>query len=460
MYTPQKRALGETLVQTPTGSPLGEFTPRRRSVLCQAASPVVSPGFGQGHRPTVGCFLASTPIARSKQAMISPQLSHHIPRAVSGGGGTMVKRLVSPSQSGVQQVKRSELTAHLQSPRPANSANLHPSRATCRNVQSPCSPRTSTCNGMCSEAYQLMQFCSHCNIGMDGRKSGERKRLQREMASPLHSQPLLLQREKSLSELNQATSRVSSRERVDSVDPKLAELLRENSHHHQQQVEEMQGSSYYPFLAPPTGHRNVSLSQLNTDSNYQLDPGPPKELTVTKCNPRARGDIVRHPTSFDSAVRPVVYDWNGWWEAEHVLCMMNEESFMNYIECRSESTIKDILEQKKQPRSNGAMPRAMSPERCQRRSCSHFGFRRGSGQNWVRRLKIRKPKTPSPPPPPPPREKAKKHKSTIGHHRDLPVGNMKLVVSIPFRQLITDRQMKKYGVSGAKYRIQTDQNVA
>lgn len=173
-------------------------------------------------------------------------------------------------------------------------------------------------------------------------------------------------------------------------------------------------------------------------------------------------------SSFDSAVRPVVYDWNGWWEAEHVLCLMNEESYMNYIECRSEDTIKKIMEKKRQPHHHDkTMLTTMTPKRWQRKSCSHFGYRRGSGQNWVRRLKIRRPITPSPSPPPSPpctpqeKQLSVNHTPTGENHPDNEARvateeeNLKLIVSIPFRQLITDRQMKKYCTAGAKHRIST-----
>ncbi len=455
MYTPQRRYAGGSLIHTPTGSPLNELTPRR-SVICQAAPTMISPNFSQGHhRPTVGCFLASTPLARSKQAVISPQL-----RAASGGG-TVIKKLTPSGSNSMQVKRRSDLTAHLQSPR-SNSACMQSPRSTCSSMQSS-SPRTPTSNSMCNEAFQLMQFCNHCNFnsGMDASKGGV-KRL-RELASPAAQSQAPLQRENSLSEHSQGNNGTSSQEILDKspLDPKLAELLHENSHHHQQQVEESQGSSYYPFITPPTGNRNISLFQLNSNGNYQLDPGPPKELKITKANPKSRGDPVKQHTSFDSAVRPVVYDWNGWWEAEHVLCMMNEESYVNYIECKSEETIKKILEKKRQAHSNNnkaMLTTTMSPDRWQRRSCSHFGFRRGSGQNWVRRMKIRKPISPtppSPPPPPPPREKLN-HKSAGRYCIEPPNRDLKLIVSIPFRQLITDRQMKKYCVAGAKHRIPTE----
>ena len=449
-----KRPVGEPLIlQTPPRSLQSEMTPRRRSVICQAASPLLSPNFSPGHmhKPTVGCFLASTPIARSKQAVISPH-PLHIPR-VTPGGGTTMKMVPSGSSGAVPAKRKADLSVHhLQSPRPT-STNLQSPRSSCIHLQSP-SPRAPPSNGMCNEAYQLMQFCNHCNgIGaMDVAKTPTQ-----EPASPAVQ---CLHREKSLLDCSQDTHRVPSQESINKsvLDPKLAELLDENSHHHQQQIEDSQGASYYPFIAPPTGNRNVSLSQLNNRKNgCKLDPGPPKELNVTKCKPKIKGEsTIEQRASFDSAVRPVVYDWNGWWEAEHVLCMMNEESYMNYIECQSEDNIKQVLEERKQAHTD--KPATMTPDRWQRRSCSHFGFRRGSGQNWVRRLKIRKPISPMPLPE---KSKSSKPKHVGRHCEEFPSWevkdkNLKLIVSIPFRQLITDRQMKKYCVAGAKYRVPTE----
>ena len=365
---------------------------------------------------------------------------------------------------------------------------------------------------MCKEAYQLVQFCNHCSFGMDG-TAARQSATTREPTSPIIQQqsPLHHHHHHGHAHGHSAhmtdRSTVSAHEKSNQQENSISHDLDPNSQQQQQQQQQQHQEecdclteaenqkACYPFIVPPTAEWDIPLSQLNSCNGvYQFrGAGPPKELTVTKYRPQSTTvDGCRsYRGGVDEAVRPVVYDWNGWWKAERVLCMMNEESYMHYVECRSEGDIKKILEKssKKIRRSLnfGAPPsgKALDPTCLTPTKNARLGEERGSkesppppppsmrtqcrvkklyGPSWMKKLKVQRRNTgllamktlpprasplstrslrDKPPPPTPVTTKSKV------------VESLKLIVSIPFRKLITERQMKKYCGEGGKYRIPT-----
>lgn len=229
--------------------------------------------------------------------------------------------------------------------------------------------------------------------------------------------------------------------------------------------------AHYPFIVPPTSG-DIALSQLN-DASYQCHPGPPKELIITKCKPQSsRGELCKTCREMDQAVRPVVYDWNGWWEAEHVLCMMNEESHANYVECRSEEDIRSILaKNSRRIRKNLKSPGKpldssyITPTKNPMPTLTPLSEPAGHSQRGIKRvcglkkLKMLRQSATSDEMRRSSRKSSSKE-TTAGDPftKSLVVDackSLKLIVSIPFRKLITERQMKKYCGEGGKYRIPT-----
>lgn len=404
---PGQRNYMYPISSTPLGSPMAAPAPYRRSAM--------------------GSLLASSP--RTKPPAHSP----HTPATPKASLSCNTRKQAASESSEERSEKRRSNLHH---------ASLTPPRSLSENTS------------MCEEAYQLVQFCNHCTFGLDSSN--------RETVEPCDTPNVSCQSMSGLSTPNQGTS-LKPKNRLT-----LQPMANQTLFCHEETDE-----SHYPFITPLTGEQDVALSQLN-DANYQCHPGPPKELIITKCKPKSsKGELCRTCREMDEAIRPVVYDWNGWWEAEHVLCVMNEESYANYIECRSEEDIRNILARNfrsarkalKSPAKpldssyitpiKNPMPLLTPQSEPARRS--QCGVKRVYGQSWIKKLKA-------------PRQgialddvRRSRCKST-GQEMSDPFTkslvadackSLKLIVSIPFRKLVTERQMKKYCGEGGKHRIPT-----
>lgn len=428
-------------LQKPQRSPL---YPNSRST--PAGSPAASPA-AIHRRSAVGCLLAS-PSPRSK--LPHPPISPASTPGKAAGSGRDPKRKTPSNGTAEERLER----------RRNSSAAFK-------------SPRSQSTNSslLCEEAYQLVQFCNHCSE-MENRNQTDAADM--ETGSPDLS--CQCDGDGLSTPISQGTTPLKPNGSAAGPTSNSAAALfcpdEEDPH--------------YPFIVPPTNDRDVSLSQLN-HATYHCHLGPPKELTVTKCKPRTSrgGDLCRACREMDEAVRPVVYDWNGWWEAEHVLCTLNEESYTNCVECRSEEDIRGLLS-KNSRRIRQALlrppakpldssyvtpikhpiPSVMAASEPTRRS--QCGPR--NGQRWRKKLKLQRQSSVrdgSGEAPADTRSRARSGGCKAASVKDAgdsastkslvsdACKSLKLIVSIPFRKLITERQMKKYCGEGGKHRIPT-----
>ncbi len=287
------------------------------------------------------------------------------------------------------------------------------------------------------EALQLVQFCNHCTFGLNPVQKLNSQSAQVEEAS------------KSQNELNQPFNQRS---------PCIMHDEDENQ--------------IYPFIATPVGHQNLSLSQLNNTGFQSATPGPPKELTITKPKLLDKVDTTActPQKSLDEAVRPIVYDWNSWWKEKRVVCMMNEESYLNYVECKCKKDIRKILEKNSKrtkktlvlskkkdslPAKDGNKSTEMTASSTKSSPVAeHVGYKRKMNRPGLL----------------PPSFDFKNTDSFDSKEMDVCSSddnthphsssrladickNLKLIVSIQFCRLVTERQMKKYCWKGGKHRI-------
>lgn len=411
----------------------------------------------QGRLPT-GCLLASSS-PRSKQLMMSPQ------SPLPPGPSPSSSRGLSNSATKRQATLLGESRERYE-----------------RRVRSLQSPQLASTNTMCEEAYQLVQFCNHCTFGLDGVPGNSKnpKELVSTVPVPVDQTPptghghLLPPRHQSTPA---SCEKFNSRNKTVS----RTSIFGQSSLCERQDETEYK-NLHYPFITPPNGERDIPLSQLNSGW-YQLQPGPPKELRITRCRtPKRQSEISKSCRDLDEAVRPVMYDWNGWWEAERVLCMMNEESYLNYVECQSKE------DTRKTPRKNSSKltkkstttttsfgkedPSFLTPTNktgnktgtptSRTPRSTKFEIKLSYGQSLVRKLRVQRHRDAAP---------SAKHSggkvSCSGQCSDPSdpstrrkvveaCRSLKLIVSIPFRKLVTERQMKKYcGETGGKHRIPT-----
>ena len=331
------------------------------------------------------------------------------------------------------------------------------------------------------KALQLVQFCNHCTFEI-GTVQGVSKCNNQEGSvngspNPQLHEALPAMREK---QIENSLSRQNPGSQLVGLSRSYPCTF--------QDAEE----AIYPFIAPPNACNNVTLSQLNGNL-YNPQPGPPKELMVTKCVLPKRTDLCRSCRSLDKAVQPVLYNWNSWWEAEHVHCVMNEESYMNCVECRCEEDIKDLLGKESRsnrnnsgelvtPRKNEADPSFPSPNKFRKHttmitsaSTSHAEQNpiqttkdtpeaqkcesRGFSPLWLSKLKSPKSRSS----PSDTKDSNQWNIKVKSQHGDIftkikvvdAYKSLKLIVSIPFRRLVTERQLKKYCGEGGKHRILT-----
>ena len=236
---------------------------------------------------------------------------------------------------------------------------------------------------------------------------------------------------------------------------------------------------YYPFINPPTEESDVALAQLNGYHAW-LDPGPPPELTITKCKPKQKTAASKEVKIMDDAVRPIIHDWNAHWEMDEVICVLNEEAFMNCTEFWGEDDINEVIADSQEdrksreqsvdvvsPSSNIMMTPAisdvMTTNVVKRPFSSAAGRRRpyrvrrgySSARKWrlqrhgfpygIKKSSGRKPSS----------KIRKSSLSTTNKAPPVEEEPEEMIVSIPFYKLVTERQKKKYCASGGKYRIPT-----
>ena len=441
--------------------PLAQARASFSDTMTYPPSPMVHPAAYR--ESTVGCLLASSPRAKP---LPSPQL----PLTPKG----------PPSHpNNVDQLQKTPETQERRERRETGFRH------------SPERLLSGTNGSMCDEAYQLIQFCNHCSLGLDHGTKRSFERTATLDQSGTRDSP-------AFANSNQSTPQRPSCRSINRTVSSCDHTYSHTPHHHlcQDEPRPEKEDPHYPFIVPPTGDRDMPLSQLN-HASYHCHLGPPRELTVTKCRPqRTKSELCRTCRDMDQAVRPVVYDWNGWWEAEHVLCAMNEESYANYVECRSREDIGRALD-KSHPRrvrkilkpsstiasTTTSSPTAVTPGKGIEssyvtpiknpeplvplsepvRRVGGEGTRRGCGQGWMRRLKVGASSSSSSS-----SSSSNNNAKSLSQGKEASEGappprrlvadackSLKLIVSIPFRKLITERQMKKYCVEGGKHRIPT-----
>lgn len=303
------------------------------------------------------------------------------------------------------------------------------------------------------EAMQLIQFCNHCSIDIGPAVHGS-----------------ALQKEPGLSSSEQGTSSDHysyGRSNICSCTNAFQDL-------------EDEGNKHYPFITRPTGDNNLALSQINSGT-YFTEPGPPRELVVKKYpqGSKNKSSLYRSCVSLDDAIRPVVYDWNAWWEKEHIQCALSNETL---LECRydgnsnnkiseegpqsSRKTLTPVSTRKmlnstflapKDSKWVSLLPSAQSKE-CQQGKTS------GKSPNRKSKKGKGQPDKQYPDQPgisplmrtPPNSPVDHRDKMTSTRKKVVRVcANLRLIISIPFRKLITERQLKKYCGEGGKYHICT-----
>lgn len=423
------------------GSSFNDSLSKQKHMVYPSHSTSVSPmATPTSHtKQTMGYLLASTPVG--KRPMLSPQLATHTPNRRLSNNNLAPSSAVCVQERGYVK-KRGEVSSSPgipQTPRRSgdNSKN----------------------NSLCEEAYQLVQFCNHCTFGLE--HSSHRTSSKDPGYQTQQNDPHCF-----------ATRNESSCER--SVKDRMVPQPDHDEADHPSYIFQDNGvgeDSHYPFITPPSDDRDIALSQLNGNS-YQLQPGTPRELNITKCQLQSRTDVCKTCRSLDEAIRPVVYSWNGWWEVEHVLCMMNDESYMNYIECKSEEDITKILGKNskrirkslnfaaapsKHTSSDYLTPSSATASMSKPPRSDQRGVKRMYGHSWMRKFKAqRQSNTCTPDVKNPTCKSSSKEAESSGDpfSRSRVVDacrSLKLIVSIPFRKLITERQLKKYCGEGGKH---------
>jgi len=94
--------------------------------------------------------------------------------------------------------------------------------------------------------------------------------------------------------------------------------------------EEEVDNKHYPFIMEPRGDSNLTLAKLN-GGGYHSEPGAPRELSVKKClrGKRMNGTLRKNSASLENAIRPVTADWNSWWKKEYFICLKNDDMTLN-----------------------------------------------------------------------------------------------------------------------------------
>lgn len=288
--------------------------------------------------------------------------------------------------------------------------------------------------GMCDEAYQLVQFCNHCSF------SGLEDGRQLQPSSPAVVYP------SHQNEVSSAKNQPPRKKVASHMDDIETFLTGETAF-----AMETGQDAYYPFINPPTEDSDVALAKLNGFHDYCLNPGPPSELTITKCKPKPK-HMSRMCMELDKAIQPFVQDWNAIWVAERILRMINDDCLMNFIQHQTGEDIKKFLARRKICKSLNVV--TTSKEAAEDASSKTVGSSTKSAiekpagdtpkrpkRNYssARKLELRE-STSSP--------TVKKFKNTsaktVMQTSAEEKNNLSLTVSIPFRKLITERQMKKY----------------
>ena len=305
------------------------------------------------------------------------------------------------------------------------------------------------------EAMQLIRFCNHCSFELLGHSnSSDRNQgstVNLDSSKDVKSIKGIIGRKKltgKSNDINKSSSSASLPAPCEETDDK-----------------------HYPFITEPKGDCNLTLAKLN-DGGYHTEPGPPRELLVKKC-PRGRrnGSLRKSCASLESAIRPVTTDWNSWWEREYIICILNDDAFINSVECYiDENAPKEDCSRstkkhrpKKKLRSSFLTP--IKDSKLGPLTNSHIKVEKGKITTLTPAKKdagstkndndsngksstVSKAKTP------------KKCPTESQSTRTKVAGickNVHLIISIPFHKLITERQFKKYYGEGGKQRILTGQ---
>ena len=307
------------------------------------------------------------------------------------------------------------------------------------------------------ETIQLIQFCNHCSF---------------ELGPTTHISAL--QNEPHLSPSDQCTSGQN-----------FACIAQSNICNCTNTVHDAEDDDnrYYPFITKPSGDHNLALSQINNSGSFYIEPGSPRELIIKKY-PRGRRMKSSLSMSLDNAIRPVVDDWNAWWKKEYIQCSLSDEALISSIECPCDDNTNNTISKEGPQRSRNTLTQVSTSKI----SNPSFLTLTKDG-NWISPLpgtqnkECREGKTSINTPNKKESIKGKGKADKWYHdHQDIspevttltncPVNqrdkimstrnkvirvytSLCLIVSIPFRKLITERQLKKYCGEGGKYRIGT-----
>lgn len=312
------------------------------------------------------------------------------------------------------------------------------------------------------EAMQLIQFCNHCSfeVSPTANRCGRNSKNELVHRSAPQNEPGF-----SSSDQQQTPGHHFSC----SPHSNICSCINNPSMPTFQDIED--DNRYYPFITRPTGDHNLPLSQINSGS-YYTEPGPPRELTIKKC-PRGRktnSSLCKGCKSLDDAIRPVVYDWNAWWEKEYIQCALNEESQINSVECWSDDiynnkipegkrTIKTPTTASNRKKLNPSFLTPIMDGKLVSQSPIVQSKQCQGGKISIKTQNERDGKKGK-------GEDGKKGKGEAGiQNGDRSMSarkkmvsvciNLRLIVSIPFKKLITERQLKKYCGEGGKHRIGT-----
>lgn len=290
------------MIHTPDSVSLQDFVPRQANVNYNSnpSFAIPSPHMSSIAHDRQRMMRTMSPSFRSRVATPpTPTLFPHTPP------------ISSASQEGAT-------LANLQ----CDSSKFHNKQHLSQSGASPLLPHVS------EEAMQLIQFCNHCSfeLGPTANNCGGNLKNELEQRSAQKEPNISSSDKKHFLETSGHGFSCSGQSDIySSPSPPMFQDMEEDD------------NKYYPFITRPTGDHNLALSQIN-GGTYHTEPGPPQELVIKKC-PRGRktkSSLCRSCKTLDDAIRPVVYDWNAWWEKEYIHCALNEEALINSVECQCE----------------------------------------------------------------------------------------------------------------------------
>ena len=307
------------------------------------------------------------------------------------------------------------------------------------------------------EAMQLIQFCNHCtvDVGMTANNgSGKSKNGQAQNSA--------------LQNLSSSEQRVSGKSSLSNVEPNTCICYNHYKSFLFQGKKEV--DSCYPFITNSTGDQNLTLSQINSGV-YFTEPGTPRELIIKKyplCK-KKKSSCGRIDNCLDAAIKPFLYDSNFWWKKEYTYYDLNEDIPFNCVRPQCDKDTGKISESDSQRIRKTVTPSSITEKDILSLPATVEGDEQiSSSNNNITKKSLRGKGM----------NKRKSHKGKIKadscpdqHCASLDIEipscskvkriptptkfievcmNLCLIVSIPFRKLITDRQLKKYCEFGRK----------